>query len=126
MCLVKVLKLFLWHPILVLALGILGFVGKGAAPLVRQLRVEMAGRFFLFFHFPWSYGHLLQVGVLMWSHQVAFGSFCPQGRLHLGPEVIHCQFMQGVQNCCILPCSNCVALQLQLSSQLFPQQGGAI
>jgi hypothetical protein len=36
-------------------LGILGFVGKGAAPLVGQLGVEMAGGFFFFFHFPWSY-----------------------------------------------------------------------
>jgi hypothetical protein len=27
-CLVKVLELFLWHPILILALGILGFVEK--------------------------------------------------------------------------------------------------
>jgi hypothetical protein len=34
---------------LVLALGTLGFVEKSAAPLVRQLRVEMAGGFFLFF-----------------------------------------------------------------------------
>jgi hypothetical protein len=34
-CSAKVLNLFLWCPILVLALGILGFVGKGAAPLVR-------------------------------------------------------------------------------------------
>jgi hypothetical protein len=34
----KVLELFLWLPILVLALGILGFVGKGAGPLIVQLR----------------------------------------------------------------------------------------
>jgi hypothetical protein len=33
-CLVKVLELFLWCPILVLVLGILGFVGKCAAPLL--------------------------------------------------------------------------------------------
>jgi hypothetical protein len=44
-CLVKVLALFLWHPILVLTLGILGFVGKSSAPLVRQLVGEMAGGF---------------------------------------------------------------------------------
>jgi hypothetical protein len=54
--LLKVLDLFLWHLILVFALGILGFVGKGAAPLVGQLEVEMAGEFILFFHFPWYYG----------------------------------------------------------------------
>jgi hypothetical protein len=36
-CSAKVLDLFLWHPILVLALGILVFVGKGDAPLVGQL-----------------------------------------------------------------------------------------
>jgi hypothetical protein len=36
-CSVNVLDLFLWHPILVLVLGILGFVEKGAAPVVRQL-----------------------------------------------------------------------------------------
>jgi hypothetical protein len=47
--LLKVLDFFLWHPILVLALGFLGFVGKGAAPLVRQLEVEMAGGFFFSF-----------------------------------------------------------------------------
>jgi hypothetical protein len=39
----KVLDLFLWHPILVLALGTLGFVGKAAAPLVEQLD-SCAGR----------------------------------------------------------------------------------
>jgi hypothetical protein len=33
-CSVKVLDLFLWYPILVLVLGILGFVVKGASPLV--------------------------------------------------------------------------------------------
>jgi hypothetical protein len=44
--LVKVLELFLWCPILVLVLGILDFVGKGAAPVIRQLGVEMAGRLF--------------------------------------------------------------------------------
>jgi hypothetical protein len=48
-CSVKVLDLFLWHPILVLSLGILGFVGKGAAPLVGHLEVEMLGGCFLFF-----------------------------------------------------------------------------
>jgi hypothetical protein len=36
-CLVRVLDLFLWCPILVLVLGVLGFVEKGAAPLVGQL-----------------------------------------------------------------------------------------
>jgi hypothetical protein len=36
-CLAYVLDLFLWHPILALALGILGFVGKGADPFVRNL-----------------------------------------------------------------------------------------
>jgi hypothetical protein len=55
-CYVKVLDLFFWHPILVLALGILCFVGKGAAPLIGQLEVQMAGEFFLsfFFFFPLS------------------------------------------------------------------------
>jgi hypothetical protein len=45
--------------ILILVLGILGFVEKGAAPLVRQLGVEMAGECFSFLFspdFPWSYG----------------------------------------------------------------------
>jgi hypothetical protein len=36
-CLVKFLDLLLWHPILILVLGILGFVGNSAVPLVRQL-----------------------------------------------------------------------------------------
>jgi hypothetical protein len=63
-CLVKVLELFLWCLILVLMLGILGFVGKGAAPLDRQLEVEMAGGFFsfLFFQFPWSCGPSITSG----------------------------------------------------------------
>jgi hypothetical protein len=50
-CLVKFLDLFLQHPILLLVFGILGFLGKGAAPLVRQLGVEMAGGFCPFFFF---------------------------------------------------------------------------
>jgi hypothetical protein len=45
-CWVKVIDLFFWHPIRVLALGILNFVGKGAAPLIGQLSGEMAGGFF--------------------------------------------------------------------------------
>jgi hypothetical protein len=49
-CLVKFLDLLLWHPILILVLGILGFVEKGAFPLVRQL-----GRRWLFLSIPWSY-----------------------------------------------------------------------
>jgi hypothetical protein len=48
-CLVRILDLFYWHPIMVLALGILGFVRKGAAPLVGQLGVEMAKEFVSFF-----------------------------------------------------------------------------
>jgi hypothetical protein len=48
--LAKVLNLVLWHPILVWELGILGLVGKGAAPLVGQLVGEIAlGFFFTFF-----------------------------------------------------------------------------
>jgi hypothetical protein len=42
---VKALDLLLWRPILVLALGILGFVGKGVVLAVRQLGVEKAGGF---------------------------------------------------------------------------------
>jgi hypothetical protein len=45
------LDLLFWHPTLVLMLGILGFVKKGAAYLIRQLGVEMAGCFILFFFF---------------------------------------------------------------------------
>jgi hypothetical protein len=46
------------------------------------------------------------VGALKWSLQVTglwavFGSYCSQGRLQLGPEVNHCQFVQGGQiHCC--------------------------
>jgi hypothetical protein len=47
--LIKVLDLFLWHLILVLAFGVLGFVVKGAAPLIKQLGIEMAGGFFPYF-----------------------------------------------------------------------------
>jgi hypothetical protein len=53
--LAKVLDLFLWCPILVWELGILGFVEKGAAPLAGQLEVEMAEGF-SFPCFPWPYG----------------------------------------------------------------------
>jgi hypothetical protein len=79
-----------------------GLCGEECCPLARQLGVEMAGGFFSFFCLPWPMGHPLQVGVLKWSHQVTvlqavFGSFCPQSRLQLGPEVTHCQFMQGGQ-----------------------------
>jgi hypothetical protein len=69
-CLVKVLDLFLWHLILVLALGILGFVGKGAVPLVGQL-VGGGGWTVFFLHaFLGLLGYLLQVGALKWSHMV--------------------------------------------------------
>jgi hypothetical protein len=47
-CSAKVLDLLLLCPILVLVLGILGFLRKGAAPLVGQLGVEMALGFFIF------------------------------------------------------------------------------
>jgi hypothetical protein len=39
-CLVRVLDLLLWHPILVLLLGILGFVGYGAASIIRQFEMK--------------------------------------------------------------------------------------
>jgi hypothetical protein len=45
-CSAKVLDLFLWCPILVLVVGILGFVGEGADPLVGQLVGKMAGGIF--------------------------------------------------------------------------------
>jgi hypothetical protein len=45
-CLLKVLELFLWLPFLILEVGILGIVGKCAAPLFRQLSVDTAGDFF--------------------------------------------------------------------------------
>jgi hypothetical protein len=96
---VKVLDLFLWCPIQVLALmtggflvslfllkvGILGCVRKGVSPLVGQLRGEMGGGGFgtVFIGLK---GHLLQVGALKWFHHRAglravVGSFCPQDRL---------------------------------------------
>jgi hypothetical protein len=57
-CPVKILDLLIWCPILVLSLDILGFVGKGAAPLVGQPWGwrQLEGFFFFFFCFPWSYG----------------------------------------------------------------------
>jgi hypothetical protein len=48
---VKVLDLFIWHLILVLALVILCFVGKGAAPLVRQLGWRLLEGFWFWFWF---------------------------------------------------------------------------
>jgi hypothetical protein len=55
----KVLDLFLWCPILVLAFVILGSVEKGAATLVRQLE-----GFAFFSVFLFLMGCLLQVGIL--------------------------------------------------------------
>jgi hypothetical protein len=52
-CSAKVLDLFFWCPILVLALGILGFVGKGAAPIVGSLQGRQVE--FFFFYFLWFY-----------------------------------------------------------------------
>jgi hypothetical protein len=68
--LAKVLDLLLWWPILILVLGILGYVGKGAAPLVRQLGGEMVEGFFSS-AFLGLMGHLLQAGTLRWSQQMA-------------------------------------------------------
>jgi hypothetical protein len=51
-------------------------------------------------------GCMLQASDLRWSHQMGglwavFGSFCQQGRLHLGPVVTHLhQFVQGGPICC--------------------------
>jgi hypothetical protein len=70
-CLIKFLNLFLWHPILVLALDILSFMGKGAAPLVGQFNGDTAGGFF--FHLSWTYGPSVtseQVEALKLFHQV--------------------------------------------------------
>jgi hypothetical protein len=64
---VKVLGLFLWHAILVLVFGILGFMGKGAAPLFEQLGVETVGGFFPFLGLIC---HQMKAGALKWSHQV--------------------------------------------------------
>jgi hypothetical protein len=77
--LAKVLDLFLWHPILVLVLmtggysvslclltvGILGYVGKSAAPLVGQLAGELAGTVFFPPTFLGLMGFLLKVEALM-------------------------------------------------------------
>jgi hypothetical protein len=71
-CLIKVLDLFLLCPILVFVLGILGFVWKCAAPLVRKLGVDKL-EVFSFFSPPIFLvimGHLLQAGALKWSYQV--------------------------------------------------------
>jgi hypothetical protein len=43
---------------------------------------------------------------------LVFGSFCPQGKLQLGAEVTHCQFVQGGQSCC---CFHQVAAVLPFS-----------
>jgi hypothetical protein len=69
--LVKVLDSFLLCPILVLVLGILGFVWKGVVPLVRQLGVKIAGEFFSFFStFLGLMAHPLQARALKMTHQV--------------------------------------------------------
>jgi hypothetical protein len=96
----------------------LGFVGKGAAPLVRQLGVEIAGRFF-FFCFPWFYGLLVESGspevvspgdwlvssiwFLLSTEQVATGTWGNSLSLYKGPDLF-----------LFSPGSSCIALQLQL------------
>jgi hypothetical protein len=92
------------HPVLVLVLGILGFVGKGAAPLVEQLGVEMAGGFFSFL-LSWFYGPT----AASWSPDVvSLGDWLVSsiwlllftGQISIGPEVTHCQLVQDAQSCC--------------------------
>jgi hypothetical protein len=74
----------------------------------------------------------LQAGALKWFHQVTglwavFDSFSPQGRLQLGPEVSHCQFVQGGQIwCCLHQVGAAFPTAATLYGQLLPQQGGAI
>jgi hypothetical protein len=69
-CSVNVLDLSLWCPILALVLSVLGFVGKGASPLVRKLGVGESWRIF-FSAFLGLMGHLLQLGALKLSHQMS-------------------------------------------------------
>jgi hypothetical protein len=93
----KRLDLFLWHPILVLVLSILGFLGKGAAPSCWTAWWGNGWGLFcfvfcLFFCFPWSYGPCItrrNSEVVSSDDWLVFGSFCPQGRLQMGPKVTH-------------------------------------
>jgi hypothetical protein len=68
LCSVNILDLFLSHPIPVLVLGILGFVGKGAAPLIGQLARERWRGFFS--ALIGLMGCLLQAGARKLYHQV--------------------------------------------------------
>jgi hypothetical protein len=55
----------------VLVLGILGFVEKSTAPLVRELVVETPGGLFSFFPTILGLiGHPLQMGALKFSHHL--------------------------------------------------------
>jgi hypothetical protein len=67
----KVLELFLWCPILLLMLGILGYVGKGVTILVRQLGAQEMPEVFLTPDFFGLMCGLSQAGALRWSHQTA-------------------------------------------------------
>jgi hypothetical protein len=71
-CLAKVLDLFLWHLILVLLLGILGFCGEGCClPLFSDSLWDRWLQSFGFFPtFLGLMGHLLEVGALKGSHQM--------------------------------------------------------
>jgi hypothetical protein len=102
-----------------------GLLEKGAAPLIRQLRVEKVGSFFVssfFFFLTIILGLMschLQVGAL---EVVSLGDwivssssfFLFAGQLQLGPGVAHCQFMQGGHRIFFSPGSSCTSLQLQL------------
>jgi hypothetical protein len=95
-CSVRVLDLFLWNLVLVLALGILAFVWKGASPLVGQLGWRWLEHFLGFFsHSPWFYGPSIASRS---SEVVSPGSWLvssiwfllSMGKLQLGLKVTHC------------------------------------
>jgi hypothetical protein len=73
----------------------------------------------------------VQAGALMWSHQenglcIVFGSFCPQGKLQLGAEVTHCQFMQVVRTVVFTRQHLHYPTAAILFGWLLPQHCGAI
>jgi hypothetical protein len=123
--------LFLWHPILVLELDILGYVGKGAAPLIGQLQGESAVGFFPP-HFPWSY----EPSVISRSSEIVSADGWLMSNIWFLLSTV--QFAIGTCGSSLCVCArwsylllfspggSCIALPLKLSGQLLPQHDGAI
>jgi hypothetical protein len=126
---VKVLYLFLWHSILLLVLnnwvlvplslhkvGILGYVGKDAAPLWESLGKSCLEVFFPCF--PWSYGSSVTSGSCEVSHQTnvsSIGFLLSTGQVAIGTCGSSLPVCARWSNLLLFSLGgSCIALQLHL------------